>query len=248
MYDSAFYRNQEEGSLASARKILPRVFEIVQPSSVLDVGCGLGTWVKACVELGVSDALGVDGNYVNQDQLHCDRERFTPGDVAKPFTLNRSFDLVMSLEVAEHIPEERAEYYLDNITSHGDVVLFGAAVPHFGGKHHVNEQWQSYWVNKFDMRGYKAIDCVRAAVWNEPSVEWWYKQDTFLFVKTESALFSSGRVSRYDVAMPFDLVHPALFEGKADPRKMSVKNTFRHLPVMVLSAARRLSAIRRPRQ
>src|SRR5688572_19921778 len=88
----------------AARIILPLVFELVKPTSVLDVGCGLGTWLSVCDEFGVKDYLGVDGDYVERTKLTILESKFLSVDLRNRFTTKRKFDLVICLEVAEHLP------------------------------------------------------------------------------------------------------------------------------------------------
>ncbi|QCO15299.1 methyltransferase domain-containing protein [Azospirillum brasilense] len=129
LYDDRFYDIQEEGSLRSARVIAPLVLGWVGAESVLDVGCGVGTFLRAFAEAGIADVQGLDGDYVRRDRLRIDPSRFSAHDLSQPFDLGRRFGLVLSLEVAEHLPEERAEGFVDDLCRHGDVVLFGAAIP-----------------------------------------------------------------------------------------------------------------------
>jgi hypothetical protein len=93
--------------------------------------------------------------------------------------------LVLSAEVAEHLPNEVSDTFIDSIVQHGNVVLFSAAAPGQGGTYHVNEQWQDFWVEKFDKRGYLPIDFLREKLWYKKGVDWWYKQNMILFVKKE---------------------------------------------------------------
>ena len=140
-YTDHFFKDLHDGSDRSAREIIPLVFELIRPRSVIDVGCGSGTWLAVCQEFGVEDILGVDGDYVDEKILTIPKSRFSPRDLRKPFQIGRRFDLVLSLEVAEHLPAESAGSFIDSLTAHGDVVLFSAAIPHQGGMRHLNEQW-----------------------------------------------------------------------------------------------------------
>ena len=237
MYGSRFYERQEGGSLRSARRILPYVIDILSPRSVLDIGCGLGTWISICEALGVKDVLGIDGDYINRDKLYIDSSRFIGRDISREFDLKRKYDLTISLEVAEHIPKNLEQTYFRNLVRHSDVVLFGAAIPHQGGKGHVNEQWQNYWVAKFDEKGFQAIDYLRGKFWNDPDVEWWYKQNTFLFAKSGHPLLTG---STFTNPMPINIVHPSLFDGVSSPDKMSLRRFVRLLPSVVVSSIRRL--------
>lgn len=55
-YDQKFYEGQRANSSASAHLVIPLVKDIVDPRSVLDVGCGVGTWINAWLQAGVEDA------------------------------------------------------------------------------------------------------------------------------------------------------------------------------------------------
>lgn len=192
-------------NFSAAREVVPVVMRIVNPASVLDVGCGIGTWLKVFEENGINDYLGVDGDYVDRDMLKISAERFQPHDLTKTFTLNRKFDLVVSLEVAEHILEQSALAYIESLVKHGDVHLFSAAVPGQGGQNHVNEQWPEYWQKKFAKFGFYFHDVIRPEIWDNERVDFWYKQNMFL-VKKEKPIRPSFR--------PLSIVHPQLYELK----------------------------------
>lgn len=182
-YTENFYEMLTQGSRRSAREIVPLVLEFIQPKSVVDVGCGLGSWLSVFKDLGIGECLGIDGDYVNTDRLEISREEFQPFDLDTSLKLDRTFDLVVSLEVAEHLPPESARTFIASLTDLGSVVLFSAAIPLQGGTNHVNEQWPGYWAQLFQERGYLAIDCLRKKIWNNENVEPWYAQNILVFVR-----------------------------------------------------------------
>src|SRR5215467_13018648 len=137
-YTVDFYKIHRQGSRRSASQIVPLVLELVQPKSVIDVGCGVGAWLSVFNECGVEDFYGLDGEYVDRNMLEIPHQRFLAVDLTKPIQLNRQFDLVVSLEVAEHLPDNCAEMFVDSLTKLGRVILFSAAIPHQGGTRHVN--------------------------------------------------------------------------------------------------------------
>jgi SAM-dependent methyltransferase len=182
-YTDNFFRELQDGSYRSAKEIVPLVLELVQPRSVIDIGCGAGTWLSVFKEFGIEAICGVDGDYVDEIFLKIPKEQFLPLDLSKPFHLGRQFDLVLSLEVAEHLPAESAGIFIDSLTRLGPVILFSAAIPHQGGTQHINEQWPEYWVEFFQYRGYVVIDCIRKRIWQNPNVESWYAQNVLVFVQ-----------------------------------------------------------------
>ncbi len=214
-YDSEFYAGQSAGSRSSARAILSVVADLVAPRSVLDVGCGTGSWLAEWRALGVADVLGLDGDYVDRNQLHIPEELFLPADLTRSFDLGRRFDLVQSLEVAEHLEAPLADSFVDTLVRHGDVILFSAAVPGQGGAHHVNERWPSYWVPKFESQGFELFDVLRPKVWTDQRAECWYRQNVMIFARGEAA---ASLRSQALIAMPvLDVVHPEFLELLTSP-------------------------------
>ncbi len=192
---------------SAASEVLPIVFDIFRPSSVLDIGCGLGNWLEVSKRLGVNEIIGVDGTYVNRKLLKIAPEEFVESDLQKGISLGRRFDLGICLEVAEHLPESSAETLVRSLTYHADVLLFSAAIPGQGGQFHLNEQWPAYWQNLFFRNDFVFVDCLRNKIWMNEKVEWWYRQNIFLVVKKDHALANQASGS----VLP--LVHPELFKN-----------------------------------
>lgn len=169
--------------MSAPREVVPIVLTFIRPKSILDVGCGTGTWLKAFEEAGVQDYLGVDGVYVDRSKLRIPSSKFIPFDISKPMDLGRKFDLVVSLEVAEHLAPQEADIIVESLVRHGETILFSAAIPGQGGQNHLNEQWPEYWQKKFMKHGYHFHDVIRSLIWNNDNIEWWYRQNIFLISK-----------------------------------------------------------------
>jgi hypothetical protein len=186
------------------------VLRFVPARSAVDVGCGQGVWLAVLRELGVEDVYGVDGAYVDRALLEIPQDRFHSHDLSQRLVLGRTFDLAVSLEVAEHLAAEAADGFVDSLTQLAPVVLFSAAAPYQGGQHHVNEQWPAYWAGRFAERGYLPVDCLRRRVWTHPDVEWWYAQNTFLYVERGRLEGAAVLQREYEAAGPhaLPLVHP----------------------------------------
>lgn len=111
-YNHDFFEALQEGSRQSAREIIPLIWELIQPQSVVDVGCGVGNWLSLFKEFGIQNCLGIDGEYVDRAQLQISPNEFLALDLNLPVRLDKSFDLVLSLEVAEHLPSESADIFI----------------------------------------------------------------------------------------------------------------------------------------
>jgi SAM-dependent methyltransferase len=154
---------------------------MVRVKSVVDVGCGVGTWLAVFRELGVTDTAGLDGDYVDRQLLQIPQDQFTATNLSSSFRLPRTFDLAVSLEVAEHLPPQAAEGFVHSLTRLAPVVMFSAAIPFQVGTGHLNEQWPDYWAALFKQHDYLPIDCIRGKIWTNDDVEYWYAQNTLLF-------------------------------------------------------------------
>ena len=197
-YGDAFFDSQQEGALQSARIVLPLVKHLLRPTSVIDVGCGRGAWLRAFQELGVSTICGLDGEYVDRAKLLIPPECFTCTDLSKPFNVEGHYDLGICLEVAEHLPEEMASILVRNLVDAAPAVLFSAAAPGQGGTHHINEQMPAYWRALFRRHGYVLLDAIRPAILTDARIEWWYRQNTVLYV-SEDLLRERPSLAAYGV-------------------------------------------------
>ena len=180
-YDSTFFDSIAKTANDSADAVVPLVVQLLNPTSVVDFGCGEGVWLNAFRRHGVADVFGVDGDYVDRAKLLIPRETFVSADLERPVTVGRNFDLAISLEVAEHLKPSAGEQFVRTLTEHSNTVLFSAAVPGQGGTRHINEQWTPYWESLFEERGFRRIDSIRPLIWNNKQVAWWYRQNMLLF-------------------------------------------------------------------
>jgi SAM-dependent methyltransferase len=197
--DKLYIHTEQYHNLKSPRLVVPIVLAITSPKSVLDVGCGIGTWLKVFEEYGIKDYVGVDGEYVDRSMLEIPKYNFRSQDLRKKWDLKRKFDLVVSLEVAEHLPAECANEFVESLIIHGDTILFSAAIPGQGGQNHINEQPLGYWESKFEKHGFFFHDVIRPLIWENGEIEWWYRQNIFL-VKRNLPL-----------TKPLFTIHPELF-------------------------------------
>lgn len=222
-YTGDYFSMVTSGSLASARKLVPLISSFVQPKSVVDVGCGAGAWLRTWQEEGVGKILGIDG-FSGPETLLIDPSCFIRANLAQPIHVQEKFDLVMSLEVAEHIPSEFAGNFITSLCTLGDVILFSAAIPGQGGVHHVNEQYPPYWAAIFSRNGFSGYDCVRSKIWDDQSIDTCYRQNLLFFVR-DSARGQYPAITGTDSPV-LSLVHPEHFQKK-EQILQSYKNVLR---------------------
>lgn len=218
LYSRQFYHRQRGGSLSSAEVVLPLVFDLLHPASVLDVGCGVGTWLAVARKLGATATVGYDGPHVRQEMMidnAIDLHRHDLNAFSFVGLLPR-VDLAMSLEFAEHVSAEAGDRLVKGLCEASDAVLFGAAIPGQLGRGHINEQWPSYWMARFAAEGYAAYDIVRPECWNDQRVDVWYAQNTFLYLNTSNERTKPLRYRLNDqVARNPDAVNPRLWQARA---------------------------------
>lgn len=214
-YNDKFFEHETRTAISSAIEMLPVLFSYLKnkPSSVVDIGCGTGAWLNTINSLGIDDVIGLDGSYVSREKLLIPQDRFIETDLSSNFFLDRRFDLSICLEVAEHISPEFSEGFVKNITDLSDIVLFSAAVPGQGGTNHVNEQWPAYWSRLFSIFDFTMIDVIRANIWENENIAWWYRQNTFIMCRNNQ-IQNTLRNIDFSKKTPMSLVHPKLFEQR----------------------------------
>jgi SAM-dependent methyltransferase len=229
-YDQSFYEKRHARTLYSARNVLSKVvWRLPALDSAVDLGCGVGTWLSVLNEYGAGDIQGIDAPWVDTTLLEVPSECFLPTNLEEKIRLDRRFDLAISLEVAEHLPACSASTFVETLTHLSDFVLFSAAIPHQGGREHINEQWPDYWAALFKEQGYRVLDFVRAEIWDDEQVLTCYRQNTLFYVREDRlAEVQLSETERSRQGMPLSVVHPRSFV-KSRRRGASIKGNFRRL-------------------
>jgi cyclopropane fatty-acyl-phospholipid synthase-like methyltransferase len=189
IYDAEYYEDCVDGpAVASARIMARSIFSEFAPKSVLDVGCGTGALLSEFQKYGC-ETFGLEFSPaglemcrqrgLNVKKFDLESER---GDM-----LSAKYDIVTSMEVAEHLPEKTADSFVDLLCNSGEQIVFTAAHPGQGGSDHVNEQPQTYWVDKFLKRGYTHRINL-SEIWRNDwktsgQVANWYYENIMVFVK-----------------------------------------------------------------
>jgi SAM-dependent methyltransferase len=216
LYNKEFYENQSQGSSQSAEFFASHLQDLLKSRSVVDFGCGHGSWLSAFGRYGAEKLLGFDGHWIRQEDIQDPMVRFEPLDLAQKIVgTYGTFDLAISLETAEHLRPESARIFIENITIHSDVVMFSAAYENQGGTSHINERKHTYWAGLFSELGYVPYDIFRPIAWGNAKIDFWYQQNTFLYVKESSdirkVLHSKGHFPIGNIEF-MNCVHPELYD------------------------------------
>lgn len=181
-YLQDFYNIIRSGCVASAEVVVPVVYDLVKPETVLDIGCGEGHWANKFKNLGCK-VTGVDGEYVASSPLG---EDFVALDIDIIGSLSYlpKADLVVCLEVAEHLPASRAESFVAELSALAPTILFSAAIPGQPGAGHIWCKWPTYWAVLFSKHGFYISGSIRNQFWDDEKIEPWYRQNILLVTKT----------------------------------------------------------------
>jgi SAM-dependent methyltransferase len=218
-YSKDFYADQEVSSLQSAKALLPVLHQLFEPKSVVDVGCGIGAWLKTWeTAFSLTDYFGIEAPFVKKELMLIPDSKLLLTNLNQPFALNRRFDMAMSLEVAEHIEPAAAQQFVDSLVALSDLVVFSAAIPGQEGTFHVNEQYPEYWAERFARAGYSVVDCLREGIWHDARINYWYRQNILVFVKTSQLHRYPALEAAAVTTKPgfLNRIHPELLAYKTD--------------------------------
>ncbi|KAF2516801.1 class I SAM-dependent methyltransferase [Flavobacterium zhairuonense] len=149
-----YVHDETTHNFRAANEVVPLIMNLLQPKSVVDLGCGIGTWLKVFIDNGVNDVLGIDGDYLDKKLLKINLQNFKEFDLEKLYKSSRKYDLAISLEVGEHLNFKSADNFVKSLTGLSDTLIFSAAIPFQGGQNHINEQKPDYWIKKIQSEGY----------------------------------------------------------------------------------------------
>ena len=212
-YTMKFFEERKAETWQAALRIIPYILDVVQPGSVIDVGCATGEFLAAFKKYGIEDIQGIDGAYVQNDLRVIPQDKFIPLDLNRPFTLDRTFDLAICLEVAEHLLPRSAANFIASLTRLAPIILFSAAIPHQGGTKHLNEQWPEYCANLFKQHGFVPVDALRQKIWLNREIPIVYRQNMLFFCKEEVLIGNEKLSQAYAETNPNGLsaVHPEMY-------------------------------------
>jgi SAM-dependent methyltransferase len=156
--------------------------------SVIDLGCG-NAYIVSLLEKCGREVVAMDGS--EHAQGYADNVVVHTFDLTRPIvefpfvSPMPMFDLVLCLEVAEHLPPEAADTIVKSISDVArNYVVFSAAEKGYGGTDHLNEQPKEYWREKFEARGFEQdINKTVFMMYGLSECEhtWWFAKNIMIF-------------------------------------------------------------------
>lgn len=184
LYNDKFFFYHKEYSLKAANIITPLILQKFWINSVVDIGCGNGAWLKAFYDKGIKNIFGYDLSNLDPKDYLIDKKylKTNTNILDKNFFIKEKYDLLLCLEVVEHIPKRFSEELIEKLTSISPMILFSAAIPGQKGTSHVNEQVPSYWRRLFNENDFVEIDFIKPLLWKNAKVAWWYRQNITMYI------------------------------------------------------------------
>ena len=130
----------------------------ISPHDVLEFGSGLGYLSRYIVDNSpVKESYCIEPNKIKGVYRENGYPKLLNIDIFKenePKEIQKKFDLIISIEVAEHIPRTNHDKLFDFLTSHADnwIVFSGAHIGQ-GGHGHIAERSEDEWKEEFVKRG-----------------------------------------------------------------------------------------------
>jgi len=153
-----FYEENGGGNYTDKERWMPFFINIAEeiikrynPRTVLDAGCAMGYIVEALRDRGV-EAYGFD---ISEYAINNVREDIKPycfvHSVTEPLPdrYPQKYDMVLSIEVLEHLFHEDAMRAINNLCKYTDMFIFSSTSDDIADRTHVNVQQSEYWAKLF---------------------------------------------------------------------------------------------------
>lgn len=146
---------------------------------VADLGCSNGRYCNYLTAHGNLACVGYEGN----SNIKREYSPIHIADLSKPLHNGLKYDLVLCLEVGEHIPPEKSDIFLDNVISFAkkDILLSWATPERKGGGiGHVNERTNSEVIAMMESKGFQFSGHV-TEIFREACSVRWFKTNLMCF-------------------------------------------------------------------
>lgn len=183
-YDAAYYQNHTKYYEKGISGFADFLRNNIEFCSLVDLGCGTGAFSASVQD--EKDVLGIDFSVGSREVSFLKPENFLVADLTQPLDLNKRFDVVMSLEVWEHMLPDCENVYLDNVCSlDPKVLIISCAVPGQIGRHHYTPHTHSEVIDTISARGFRLNETLTEKFRKIPKLATFYRKNTFVFNKIE---------------------------------------------------------------
>lgn len=190
IYDHKFFQNTIKLEADSAAQFVEIVLKYYQPESIVDIGCGAGSYLNEFNKKGIKKLYGIDGSPAAKEEFLLSKDKLMIFDLAQKYEFKEKYDLGLCLEVAEHLEQKDADILVETIISTSDDLIFTAAVPGQGPRSigHINEQPHQYWIDKFAGKNFSYLESRTEEMrqeMKEKGVVWWIVNNLMIFKKKQ---------------------------------------------------------------
>ena len=186
-YSSKYYKRHYDKYRKWENGIGVNIVKTLKLGSILDIGCGVGSYLEGAIEEGCTDVIGIELNYDYANGFFVDsvKDYIFKADATKDINLGRKFDCVMSFEVGEHILLKGTDYFIKNLVQYSNkYIILTAAPPGQKGTGHINLREKDFWINKIEVYGFKYDDDVTSRLkkdWEKIGAKWYIIQNLMFF-------------------------------------------------------------------
>jgi cyclopropane fatty-acyl-phospholipid synthase-like methyltransferase len=155
LYNDEFFLWHLTYAREYSMKTMDWYIDAYKPTSVVDFGCGIGSYLESCYNKGIKNIAGYDigGEYA---------QKYTPDflypfieycDCTKPIKTQQKYECVISFETIEHIEPSGTNVFIENLVNATDFdkgrILFTGAPPEQEGCGHINCRDKQEWIEIF---------------------------------------------------------------------------------------------------
>ncbi len=188
-YNDRYYKRHLVQYRDWENKVGKYLYDELKPNSVLDLGCGVGSYLEGFFDAGCRDLLGIELNFDKAKKYIVDNIFFfiVEGDATIELNLNRKFDCIISFEVGEHIEPNGTEMFINNLTSYSNkYIILTVAPPGQRGTGHINLRDRDFWIKSIVIKGFlyrKDLVEKYKKVWKKFNVEKYIINNLMVFKK-----------------------------------------------------------------
>lgn len=184
------------------------------PTSVLDIGCGSGAYLKYFVAGGTRSIRGIDST--DRKFSHLEPDEYTRADLEKPLDLHGSFELVICTGVIQGIPDHSERMFVDGVTGYASKrIVFSGVCPGQIGSMHAKSQAITHWVDLFESFGWYPCLFDSLALRSLSTLPW-FRAGLVVFVQdNRDAVEARARLAeldkqktKWDAQRPAVITHP----------------------------------------